>query len=91
MKSEKQKYNDDSMYQIADLEKSVKKLISEIKALKSPPLAPDEVKILGKIREAVNVWGYDVVRKDENMLLYKKRELHNFQKLITKVRENMIK
>lgn len=88
--SNKEKHNSNLNAQINDLKNSSIKLTKEIKDLQPPLLAPDEAKIIGKIREAVNVWGYDVVEKNTTTLLYKQRELENIQKLLKRT-EGMLK
>ena len=78
--------------QVKDLKEQAKDLMREIKEIKSKViiLAPDEVKILEKLNEAVNIWGYEVIRKNETVLLYKKRELEKINSAI-KITEEMIK
>ncbi|MDO8563666.1 MAG: hypothetical protein Q7R87_01520 [Nanoarchaeota archaeon] len=89
-KINKEEHNSNLNAQIKDLKENSSKLMKEIKDLQPLSLAPDEVTILRKIREAVNVWGYDLIEKNETLLLYKKRELENTQKLIKKTEGMLI-
>lgn len=74
---------------INELKKRAKGLMNDIREInaKAIILAPDEVKILEKLNEAVNIWDYEVVRKNETVLLYKKRELENINSVIKSTEE----
>ncbi|MEK6889733.1 MAG: hypothetical protein AABX35_00940 [Nanoarchaeota archaeon] len=71
--------------QNSDLRDIAGKLKKEIFKIESGriKLSDREEEVISKIGEALKLLDYELIRKDETVLLYKKRELENSLKLIS--------